>query len=1061
MKYWAFLSYSHTDKKWGDWLHKALETYRVPRRLVGTEARGGRIPQRLFPIFRDREELPVSADLGANINEALKESRYLIVICSPRSAQSRWVGEEINTFKKLGREDRILALIVDGEPNASDGKPGFNVEDECFHEAMRYRTADGELSEVRTEPIAADVREGKDGKTDAKLKLIAGLLGVNYDDLKQREQERRRRRARVIATFAVFLVTAFGALASWAIIAAKQVTRQQVANDIGRAQELFDQNNAAGAVLYLARAAELDSAEHSVAADRFWFSLTQRSWPLPLSSPMRHKAGILSACFSPDGQKVVTASRDKTARIWDANSGQQLGQSLQHPRLVRAAMFTPNSELLVTIGFDGIARIWDASSGQKLSITIKHNDSINSVAISFSGKWLATGSADGMVRVSELVKGQTIAEVRHRENVHTLAFDPVDETVLLSVSGKAATLWKLPNGRRLFDLPHQEQVNSAEFSPDGKRVLTASDDHLCRVWDVVSGQVIAEFEHETEVRSAFFNSNGAVIACLAGDKVVIWSGKGEPGQKHVFSHQRRVTCAHFSPDNLVLFSGTEGGVVQAWDLRVGKTLGEPIREDSPIVSINLDKTGKKLLVTTGKASTRVWRSPARNPLAWRFAHKAAVESIALSSDGRMLLSASNDETANLWSLQDFRQRPQTLAHTGAVLCGVFSPDSKYALTGTADGKACLWHTAPATRAGDPVDHTAAVSQVVFSRDGASCATATERGLAQFWDLTTRKPLGKVMNHDVRISDIDLSRDGSLFLTAGSGPKIELWDSHTGELRADALRAPKEVTFAHFCPSRDFVAAAASDGTVYFWSTSTFKSIRQTAVGSAGVSAFAFSPDGRAFAAAAGEIAVIHDVSSGHQIGESIRQASPVTSLRFSADSKRIATGTDDGTVRLWDAFSGLPLTEQLQHGENIRDLRFSPSGRTLFVCSRGRAVKAWDVDVDLGRRDRKALAQLAQTISPFRINEAGQLEAREVEPIELLRAVSTKFSAPVRLCAEWLLAEPINRALTPHSKENLNDYIYELTQENDQLSRDEAVFFADNDETMLRLIASKSGTGSQ
>src|ERR1043166_6542262 len=121
-KYWAFLSYSHRDAKWGDWLHKALETYRVPRRLVGKVSRDGAVPERVYPVFRDREELPVSADLGANINEALGESRYLIVICSPQSAQSRWVNEEIKTFKKLGRDDRILALIVDGAPNASDGQ---------------------------------------------------------------------------------------------------------------------------------------------------------------------------------------------------------------------------------------------------------------------------------------------------------------------------------------------------------------------------------------------------------------------------------------------------------------------------------------------------------------------------------------------------------------------------------------------------------------------------------------------------------------------------------------------------------------------------------------------------------------------------------------------------------------------------------------------------------------------------------------------------------------------------------------------------------------------------
>src|SRR5437016_6755700 len=105
MKYWAFLSYSHADKKWGDWLHKALETYRVPRRLVGKESRDGKVPPRVFPIFRDREELPISADLGSNINEALQESRYLIVICSPRPRNR--AGSARRT-KRNSTADRLL-----------------------------------------------------------------------------------------------------------------------------------------------------------------------------------------------------------------------------------------------------------------------------------------------------------------------------------------------------------------------------------------------------------------------------------------------------------------------------------------------------------------------------------------------------------------------------------------------------------------------------------------------------------------------------------------------------------------------------------------------------------------------------------------------------------------------------------------------------------------------------------------------------------------------------------------------------------------------------------------
>jgi MTH538 TIR-like domain (DUF1863) len=94
-RYWAFISYSHADTKWGGWLHRALEGYRVPRQLVQTTGAPTEVPRRLYPVFRDREELPVSADLSSNVQEALQQARFLVVICSRRSARSRWVNEEI------------------------------------------------------------------------------------------------------------------------------------------------------------------------------------------------------------------------------------------------------------------------------------------------------------------------------------------------------------------------------------------------------------------------------------------------------------------------------------------------------------------------------------------------------------------------------------------------------------------------------------------------------------------------------------------------------------------------------------------------------------------------------------------------------------------------------------------------------------------------------------------------------------------------------------------------------------------------------------------------------
>ena len=106
--YRAFVSYCHKDKVWADWVHRSLESYRVPRRLVGSSGRDGPIAARLFPIFRDREELPSSADLSSQIEAALENSAYLIVICSPHAAVSHWVNQEILAFKCLGRQNQIL-----------------------------------------------------------------------------------------------------------------------------------------------------------------------------------------------------------------------------------------------------------------------------------------------------------------------------------------------------------------------------------------------------------------------------------------------------------------------------------------------------------------------------------------------------------------------------------------------------------------------------------------------------------------------------------------------------------------------------------------------------------------------------------------------------------------------------------------------------------------------------------------------------------------------------------------------------------------------------------------
>jgi tetratricopeptide (TPR) repeat protein len=224
-KYRAFISYSHRDAYWGAWLHRALEAYRPPKLLIGTVTARGAVPKRLTPVFRDRDELASDTDLSAVVNQALEQSACQVVICSPEAAKSRWVNKEILAFKRLGREDRIFCFIVAGEPNATDVPQ--RADQECFPPALRFKLgADGELSTVRTEPIAADARPDKDGKRNAKLKLISGLLGVGFDTLKRREQQRRNRRLFAFSCSAMAGMVLTSGMAAYALIQRAAAQRQ-------------------------------------------------------------------------------------------------------------------------------------------------------------------------------------------------------------------------------------------------------------------------------------------------------------------------------------------------------------------------------------------------------------------------------------------------------------------------------------------------------------------------------------------------------------------------------------------------------------------------------------------------------------------------------------------------------------------------------------------------------------------------------------------------------------------------------------------------------------------
>lgn len=363
-QYAVFISYRHADnlemgRKWANWLHEALESYEVPPDLVGkTSLRGDKVPASLYPVFRDEAELPADADLSTNIRRALENSGLLVVLCSPRAVQSKFVADEIRYFKEQGRSDRMLALMLDGEPNASDDPAKvemFGAGAECFPEPLRFGVAaEGDATNIdwsaRTEPIAADVRPGgrceqgwttaaayreqlvKEGKLTArqiagavteynerlelaKLKVIAGALGLPLGELTQRDKAfqlaKAKRRQKLIATaavvFGVLAVLAAGAgWIAWEMRNRADAKAHELSDTLGvysfyeGTNRLTDHEKTGEALAYLARGAREYGNQNC--ADRILTFIQQR--PLWVLVPSEKKRAAVAAPAKPPASGI-------------------------------------------------------------------------------------------------------------------------------------------------------------------------------------------------------------------------------------------------------------------------------------------------------------------------------------------------------------------------------------------------------------------------------------------------------------------------------------------------------------------------------------------------------------------------------------------------------------------------------------------------------------------------------------------------------------------------------------------------------------------------------------
>jgi WD40 repeat protein len=922
-KYWAFVSYSHRDATWGNWVHRALETYRVPRRLVGRESRDGLVPRRLFPLFRDREELPTSANLNDNIHSALRDSRYLIVICSPHAAASRWVDEEVRLFKALGREDRVLCLIVDGEPNASDQPDGGMPE--CFPRAVRFQVGpDGQLTGERTEPIAADARPGRDGVQNAKLKLLAGLLGVGFDELKQRERQRAVRRRMQWSAFALALVLLVVGTWQWQQHKRLEQARlEQIAQltESGR-QELLAGSTLRSAV-YLSEAYRLGGNDEPL---RLMLAWVMRSIDAEVATLASHSAAVNFATYSPDGHRILTGADDGTAKIWNADTHELVATLKGHKWFVRAGGFTPDGRTAFTVGTEEEVKLWNSESGELLA-TLDGEQA----QVSRDGKQIVT-TKDGKALLWD-VATKTLVRELEGQTLHLAgaAFSPDGlrvagggglDTDPPPSSNPCGRIWDTATGKIVAYLEgHTGAINCVVYSQDGNLIVTTSSDRTARLWDANDGNLLSSSEqHVDSVAATEVSPDSTRLLTYSAQVAVVWP-LTEKRNPVVLVHNQWLNSAHFSPDGRRIVTGANDDSAYIWDAA----------------------TGQQLLTLRG--------------------HAGRVESAEFSPDGHHVVTSSFDHQAKIWATGNPVVKLTIPVERASSIS--YSPDGTR--LATAGARAEIWDKRDGKRLQSIDSHPQwGVRYVAFSPDGQRIVTASEDRTCKVSDVTTGQKLATFTGHDARVMSAEFSPDGSRIVSAALDHTAKIWDAATGTLIRSIRIETGQVSFATFHPDGERIVVV-SGPSVTIWDVAKGE-LQLTLPEQSPASIHAtFSRDGKHLATTGGDSAALWDVATGRLLVSFVGHTSQVNRIALHPAGTLAATASNDYTIRVWDTGTGKTLVVLQGHTAEVSDVQFSPDGQSLVSASPDDPARIWDIHLE--SRSAKTISEIVTRRVPLRLLE--------------------------------------------------------------------------------------------